>query len=295
MEFAQIETFLAAAELLHFTKVAERRHLSQSAISQQIRKLELDVGVKLFERGYKQITLTPAGAVFRAEIRKFVEIADKAKRRAQLAEAGLIGYVRIGFISTAAGNIVPQLISRFRLLRPEVILDLTHALTTKQIEMLEKEQLDVGFFRMPNPNAHAAKLTTRVIHQEAFKLFIPPGHVLAAKRRVSIKSLQGEKFIVYARKNAPGFHNLIMQALSKAGVTPSTISEATDMYSLLTLVSAGHGLTLAPASVARYKQDYVVVRDVKGLPMSEIAIAYRPDISHPAALAFIDFTLSFMT
>ena len=142
MEFAHLETFLVAAELLHFSKAAQRRHLSQSAISQQIRKLELEVGVKLFERGYKHITLTPAGTVFQAEIRKFVELADKAKRRAKRAETGLIGEVRIGFISTAAGNIVPQLISRFRQLRPEVVLNLTHALTATQREMLEKEQLE---------------------------------------------------------------------------------------------------------------------------------------------------------
>jgi len=293
MEFSQIETFLAAAELLHFSKAAEVTHLSQPALSHQIRRLEADVGVKLFLRGHKHVTLTPAGAVFCAQMRNFVLLAAKAKHRVQLAQAGLIGHLRIGFISTAAAKIVPQLISSFRLLRPEVILDLTHALTAKQIEMLEKEQLDIGFFRMPD--AHSTKLATQVIHREAFKLFIPSGHALAAKPRVSLQSLQGENFIVYSRKNAPGFHSVIMQALSEAGVTPSTISEATDMYSLLTLVSAGNGITLAPASVAPYKQDDVVVRDVEGLPMSEIAIAYRPDISHPAALAFIAFALSSMT
>lgn len=290
MDFAKIETFLVVAKRLNFSQAAEEQHLSQSAVSRQIRQLEAELGVKLFERDYKKNTLTPAGRMFYKEIHKLPEMMAKIKKRAQQAEGGFIGRLRIGFISTAAADIVPQLISRFRQSRPEVVLELLHALTATQIDMLVKKRLDVGFFRIPTPQS--IKLTTPIVHKEPFKLFIPAGHPLAFRDAVPLQSLHGEPFVVYAQKNAPGFHTFIMQKLRQADVVPSVIHEAADMYTLLSLVSAGLGLTLAPVSVARYKHDNVIMRDVQGMPMSEIAIAFRPDLSHPAALAFIKLALS---
>lgn len=290
MELTQIRTFIAVAELLHFGRAAEQLHLSQSAVSQQIRLLEHELGVMLFDRSYKKTALTGAGKVFYKEVQDIPALAANVKQRARLAEDGFIGRIRIGFISTAAADIVPTLLTRFRGERPEITVELKHALTAEQMTLLERKQLDVGFFRVPSISSN--KLTTKIVHREPLKLFLPAGHPLTVYRKLSLNALNDTTFLAYSRQNAPGFHDLIMNSLADAGVVPGMVYEATDMYTLLSMVSAGVGVTIAPASVARYGQPDVVMRDLPGLPPSEIAIAYRSDLTHPGALAFIQLALS---
>ena len=169
-------------------------------------------------------------------------------------------------------------------------VELKHALTNEQISLLERRQIDVGFIRFPCINA--GKLITKVVHREPFKLFLPASHPLAAYQKLALTALNDVTFLAYSRQNASGFHDLIMGALTQAGVEPGVVYEATDMYTLLAMVSAGIGVAIAPASVARYGQPDVVVRDLPGMPPSEIAIVYRADLSHPGALAFINLALA---
>lgn len=292
MEFTQLRSFLAVAELLHFSKAAERVHLSQPALSLQIRSLEEELGVKLFERSRQRTSLTAAGLVYCEEVRKVLSQMELAVARVRQAAQGKLGRLRIGFISTAAANIVPQLIAEFRKTHPDVELELLHALTADQIAMLKRGVIDIGFFRVPTSEDNDIK--TIIIHQEPFKLFLPISHPLAGKRELSLKDLDNEDFLVYARKNAPGFHDFLLQLLKDAGATPTMINEATDMYTLVSLVSAGVGLAVAPASVAHYGMPNVVARDLDGLPSSKIALAFRANLSHPAAAqAFIDLTLDY--
>jgi DNA-binding transcriptional LysR family regulator len=291
MEFSQLRSFLAVADLLHFSKAAERVHLSQPALSLQIRSLEEELGVKLFERSRQKTSLTSAGLVYCEEVREVLAQREKAMTRARQAAQGLIGRLRIGFISTAAAHIVPQLVAEFRKTHPEVELELVHALTAEQIVMLERRTIDIGFFRVPTTEENDLK--TIVIHQEPFKLFLPFSHPLASRRELSLKDLDGVEFLVYARKNAPGFHDFLLELLKDAGATPTVVNEASDMYTLVSLVSAGVGLAIAPASVAHYGMPNVVVRDLDGMPSSKIALAFRASLSHPAAQAFIDLTLDY--
>ena len=290
MELIQIQSFIAVAELLHFGRAAERLHLSQSAVSQQIRLLEHELGVRLFDRSYKKTALTEAGKVFQKEVQDILQLVSMMKEEVKLAEKGFIGTVRIGFISTAAADIVPTLLERFRKERPKVSVELKHALTNEQISLLERRQIDVGFIRFPCINA--GKLITKVVHREPFKLFLPASHPLAAYQKLALTALNDVTFLAYSRQNASGFHDLIMGALTQAGVEPGVVYEATDMYTLLAMVSAGIGVAIAPASVARYGQPDVVVRDLPGMPLSEIAIVYRADLSHPGALAFVNLALA---
>src|ERR1700731_1469064 len=137
MELRQIRSFLSIAETLHFGRTAELIHLSQPALSLQIRALEEELGVRLFERNRRKTTLTAAGLAFRDEAVAALSQLEQAIRRARLAANGKLGLLRIGFVSTAASEIVPNIIRQFRELNPEVEISLRPITTGDQVQMLE--------------------------------------------------------------------------------------------------------------------------------------------------------------
>jgi DNA-binding transcriptional LysR family regulator len=289
MELHQIHCFLAVARTLNFSRASEAVHLSQPALSLQIRGLEEDLGVRLFDRNHARTVLTPAGGVFLEEARLILAQAEKAVTDARMAAAGLSGRLRLGFISTAAAHLIPALVSRFRETHPHVELELRHALTTEQTEMLKARTLDIGFFRVPV--SEQGGIRTIPVFREPFKVFLPASHPLAHRRNLRLGDLDGTHFIVYARKHAPGFHDLILDLLKASGAVPAAIHEANDMYTLVSLVSAGVGVAIAPASVEHYRLPEVVVRDIGQLPPSEVALGFREGLENPVAWAFINLTL----
>src|ERR1700724_3227886 len=149
VELRQIRSFLSIAETLHFGRTAQIIHLSQPALSLQIRALEEDVGVRLFERHRRKTTLTAACIVFRDEGTWAVSQLGEAIRRSNLAANGKRGLLRIGFISTAGSEIVPDIFRQFRELNPEVEFSLRNILTAEQVQMRETGSLDIGFLRLP--------------------------------------------------------------------------------------------------------------------------------------------------
>ena len=149
MELRQIRSFLSVAETLHFGRTAEMIHLSQPALSLQIRALEDEIGVRLFERNRRKTALTPAGVAFREDATGALFRLDQAVHKAKLAANGKLGILRIGFISTAGHQLVPNIIRLFRELNAEVEFSLRNVLTTDQIQMLEAGSLDIGFLRLP--------------------------------------------------------------------------------------------------------------------------------------------------
>src|SRR6266550_2721764 len=164
MELRQIRSFLCIAETLHFGRTAELIHLSQPALSLQIRALEEEVGVRLFERNRRKTTLTAAGFAFRDDAAAAVSQLDQAIRRARLAGEGKLGLLRIGFISTAGTEIVPNMFGQFRELNHEVEFSLRAIPTADQVKMLEGGSLDIGFLRLPIGGHSALDVVT--VHRE---------------------------------------------------------------------------------------------------------------------------------
>src|ERR1700757_3290250 len=137
MELRQIRSFLSIAETLHFGRTAELIHLSQPALSLQIRALEEEVGVRLFERNRRKTNLTAAGVAFRDDAATALSQLEQAVRNARLAAKGKLGLLRIGFISTAGNEMVTDIVRQFRELNPEVEFYLRNVLTAEQVRMLE--------------------------------------------------------------------------------------------------------------------------------------------------------------
>jgi DNA-binding transcriptional LysR family regulator len=272
MELRQIRSFLSVAETLHFGRTAELIHLSQPALSLQIRALEEEVGVRLLERNRRKTTLTAAGLTFRDDAAGVLSQLDQAIRRARLAADGKLGLLRIGFISTAGNEIVPNLVRRFRESSPEVVFSLLNILTTDQIKMLSAGSLDIGFLRLPI--GEHPELEVVEVHREPFVVVTPLSHKLATRKRVALHELSGQDFVMYERRYAPGFHDLIFGMLRDAGVIPNVCQTAGQMPTLISLVDSGMGISILPASAVKHSGASVAACEIAGkIAMSEIAIA----------------------
>jgi len=272
MELRHIRSFLSIAETLHFGRTAELIHISQPALSLQIRALEEDVGVRLFERNRRNTTLTAAGAAFRDDAATALSQLEQAIRRARLAASGKLGLLRIGFVSTAGTEIVPNIVRQFRKSNPEVEFSLRNILTAEQVQMLESGSLDVGFLRLPIGGHSALDVVT--VHRERFVLVVPSSHKLAERKRVRLREVAGEAFVMYERTYAPGFHDLIYGIFRDARIAPNVSQTAVEIPMLISLVASGMGISILPASTVKHSVASVVACGILDrIPKVEIGIA----------------------
>jgi len=291
MELRQIRSFLSIAETLHFGRTAELIHLSQPALSLQIRALEEEVGVRLFERNRRKTTLTAAGAAFRDEAAAALAQLEQAIRQARLAASGKLGILRIGFISTAGSVFVADIVRQFRELYPEVEVSLRNILTAEQVQMLETGSLDIGFLRLPIGGHSTLDVVT--VHREPFVLVVPSSHKLAKRKRVRLREVADEDFVMYERTWAPGFHDLMFGILRDAGIVPNVTQTAGEVPTLISLVASGMGITIMPASAVKHSVASVVACQlVDRIPMSEIGIAVRKGARPPVVDNFKSFALT---
>jgi DNA-binding transcriptional LysR family regulator len=288
MEFRHIRSFLSVAETLHFGRSARLLNLSQPALSLQVKALEDELGIQLLSRNRQGTALTAAGQAFREDAAIAMEKLEFAKRKAQWASAGKLGHIRIGFISTAGFEIVPNLMRRFRKSYPDVEFSIRNILTGTQLEMIDDGLLDVGFLRLPIENRKEIEVTT--VHREPFVAILPSWHSLSAKKEIRLRELKGNPFVMYTREYAPGFHDLLTGILSDAGVVPKVVQTAGEMPTLISLVDAGVGVSIVPASVAKRVVSKVVVCSIADrLPESEIGLAFARQNTAPLIRRFCDF------
>src|ERR1700733_10109440 len=274
MELRQLRSFLSIAETLHFGRTAELIHLSQPALSLQIKALEEEVGVRLFERNRRKTTLTAAGLAFRDDAAAALSQLEQAIRGARRAASGKLGLLRIGFVSTAGSEIVPNIVRQFKESNPEVEFSLRNILTAQQVQMLETGSLDIGFLRLPLGEQSALDVVT--VHREPFVLVVPSSHKLAKRKRVRLREVAGQDFVMYERTYATGFHDLIFGMLRDAGIIPKVCQTAGEMPMLISLVDSGVGVAILPASAVKRSVASVVACEIADkIPMSEIGIAVQ--------------------
>ena len=273
MELRHLKSFVAVAERLSFVRASEQLHLSQPALSGQIQALETELGVKLLFRNRRTVRLTDVGTQFLEDARAILDRAAQAAENVQRAARGEIGILRIGFVSSAAIELVPDVVVAFRKKHPDVYLDLRNIRTTDQIEGLLNQSIDIGFVRMPLEHE---QLAMTVIHREPFVVILPEGHRLAKLKQFRLAMLHGERFVLYGRRWAPEFFDKILQMCNAVGFSPDIVQETGEMYTAVALVGAGAGVAILPRSVVLAHSGKVVVRSLPlSAGVSEIAIAVR--------------------
>ena len=287
MELRQLRYFVAVAEELHFRRAAERLHISQPPLSQQIRALEDELGFALLIRTRRRVELTPAGEAFLRDARALLGELDGAVATARRIDAGQTGRLRIGFVGSALLSIVPGTVERFRASRPGVAIELRERSTVDQLRAVSAGVIDVGLVRPPIDDESG--LRAEIVLRERTVAALPTAHPLAALARVPLRRLAVEPLVLFPREQAPGFHDLLIEALAAAGspAGPRVIQYAPEMLTIIGLVATGLGVSLVPASVSRLALDGVAYRPVVGAPRSELVAITRADDDSALVRAFV--------
>ncbi len=285
MELRQLRYFIAVAEELHFRRAAARLHISQPPLSQQIARLEQELGSRLLTRTRRRVELTPAGEAFLRDARAMLEELDVAVATVRRIETGQAGLLRVNFVGSALLSIVPGIIQRFRRGRPEVEIELRERSTLEQLRALNSGIIDVGLVRPPIEADDA--LATEVVMRERTVAAIPSGHPLAKRARIPLKLLAAEPLVLFPREQAPGFHDLLTGRLAATGSSPRVVQYAPEMTTIIGLVAAGIGLSPVPASVAGLGLEGVTYRPLSGAPDTELLAVTRAGDDSPLVAAFI--------
>ncbi|HEY1597895.1 MAG TPA: LysR substrate-binding domain-containing protein [Thermoleophilaceae bacterium] len=201
MELRQLASFVAVAEELHFRRAAERLHLAQPSVSQQIRTLEAELGVQLFTRNRRGASLTAAGAALLPEAKALLARADQAAALARATGSGERGRLRISLTRSLTGGIAGSIVDGYRARYPEVELDLRLGTTMLHVEQLLAGDIDVGFVRPP---LEIDGLEELVLGREPLVVVLPKGHELTKSNRVRKGDLQGEPLVWWPEHHGPG-------------------------------------------------------------------------------------------
>lgn len=285
MELRHLHYFIAVAEELHFSRAAERLHISQPPLSQQIQSLEAELGVKLFERTKRQVHLTEAGKVFLERACLVLAHLEQAIAVTQRIGRGEIGQLAIGFVDSAMYTVLPEILRIFREQFPAVELRLHELTTTQQIQALYDKQIDVGIVRsaISEPG-----LSVEYLLDESLVLALPENHPFSAQTQVSLSSLADEFFILFPAKLGPLFYEQIVQSCQHAGFHPKVAQEAVQMQTIVGLVAAGLGIAIVPASMQNFHRSGVIYRPLQEqIPNTGLYLTWRQHDSSPVMSTFL--------
>jgi DNA-binding transcriptional LysR family regulator len=288
MELRHLRYALAIAQENHFTRAAQVLGIAQPPLSQQIKILEQELGVRLFHRLTRGVELTEAGRAFMPFAQAAVQAAEQAAQAAQRAARGESGGLSIGFTSSASFNpLVPGIIGRFRESFPGLAISLVEQTTARLLEGLADGSLDIAFLRPALGETDG--LVTRRLPDEDLWVALPAKHRLAGQASLDLLDLAGEPFILYPRENGRLLYDSIIAACRNAGFSPRIAQEAPQMASTVNLVAAGVGVTLVPESMCQLHAQGVTYARIAGDgPKAQLVVAHRREgLVPPAVRNFI--------
>ena len=260
MEIKHLRSFVTLAEELHFGRAAQRLSIVQPALSMQIKMLEEELGVRLFERNRHSVALTEVGTIFLPEARATLHQSAHAADVARAGGRGEIGRVRLGFVSSVLPELLPTLVRALHARLPRIELELKDMPGPDQAAALKNGQLDFGLMRLP---AAIPGIHTREVLQENFIVALPGDHPLVACTSLHPTDLAQLPVFILARRYAPGFYDELMQTLTRQGAQLQIATELGEFTTMLALVSAGLGVGLLPANAGRALPANVISRPLQ--------------------------------
>jgi DNA-binding transcriptional LysR family regulator len=284
MELRHLRYFVAVAEELHFGRAAARLHIAQPALSQQIQKLERELGVMLLFRTKRQVALTDAGAVFLAEARRTLDSALRAMALCRRAAAGKMGSLRVGYVDWAVYLRLPQIIRAFREGHPSVDLGIEEMHVQVQREALARGDLDLGFFAVAGDDS---EFESELLAAEPLLVGLAESHPLASRKSVPLDALASEPWVLMQRSLKTQLVELVLATCAGAGFVPKVVQEAGQVNTVAALVSAGLGVTLLPRTVAMRPREHFVARPLSGeAPIHRLHAVWKGKLS-PTADRFL--------
>jgi DNA-binding transcriptional LysR family regulator len=287
MELRHLRYFVAVAEELHFRRAAERLHVAQPAVSEQIRKLETELGVQLFNRTQRSVTLTPSGQAMLAEARRVLRQAEVAQSAARNAADEAKSRLRIGYLSDSIPSNVSRAMRMLTASAPRVQVSLETGPALGLIEAVRSDQLDAAVVGLPAPTRG---LRATPAGHEGIVAALPVTHPLATGAPVPIERLAPERLVMLPREANPAFHNAIVSMCRDVGLSPALIELAEPRVDqALMSVATGAGMALLPESAAGYFAAPGVRLTLvqTPAPVLSTAVVTRPDADDLATAAFL--------
>ncbi|HVT67089.1 MAG TPA: LysR substrate-binding domain-containing protein [Trebonia sp.] len=283
---AQLSSFVAVAEELHFGRAAVRLHMTQPPLSRQIALLEHEVGVALLDRTSRSVRLTPAGRLFLTEARRILRLAEQTSLAVRRIPTGDGGTLVMGFTAVSVHGYVQSVLKRVGEQLPHLDLVLRELVTADQLEGIGAGDIDLGFVRPPVTRAGIA---SRVVHSERLFLAAPDGDPLAADTLPDIAALDGRPLVMYSPVESRYFYELMMGLVAQARIRPRYAQYVSQVHTMLALVQAGTGLAVVPESARAMHPDGVVFAELAPgqSPAVELAAAWRETSDNPALRAVL--------
>lgn len=246
IEYRHLRYFLAVAKDLHFRKAAERLYISQPGLSRQIKQMEDDLGVLLFERHNRKVELTEAGLYLKTELTRNLKELEDILRHAKLLNTGISGNLRFGYIGSAMHQLIPNLLLKFKNEYPNVTFTLREMDNQRQIKNLLLKNIDVGFVRLERV---PKTLTIVPVLKEPFCLVLPKDHPLHTKVFKSLNQLKNESFILFDPTYNPYYYEKVMHLFDDSGFSPIISHNTIHANSIYRLVENGFGISIVPRSL----------------------------------------------
>lgn len=283
MNLRRLELFVAVAEELHFNRAAQRLHMAQPPLSQQIRKLEDECKTQLFVRNSRNVQLTADGELLLKHARKVLAQYGAMTAALRQAHDGEIGRLRLGFVSSAAISALPPVVRELRSQWPGIDLELREETTDAQIALIAAGALDVGIAREVRA---VPGLSTTLLQKERLVAAVAADHRLASRTSIGLDELKGEKFIAFPRDRISRLFDHIAALLHAADVDFDLAQQAVQFPTILGLVAAHLGVAVVPASLRVFAipgLTYLTINDTKAI--SRISLIYNSDMTDSPLVA----------
>jgi DNA-binding transcriptional LysR family regulator len=290
MELRHLRYFTAVAEEMHFGRAAARLNIAAPTLSHQIGALESMLGAKLFARRTKSaVALTETGKRFLVEAHATLKQASQAELIGRRAARGDIGSLAVGYIfSAGCSGLISSTVLGFRKDHPGIAIQLRRLLTFEQFRALVDNSIDVGFTAAPQ--SYPSGLAGFIIDRQPYYLAIPEAHPIAARKHITPDMVADEDFVAVSLEMEVGFGGGNIAAISPLGKSLRIVERVPDIFSVLTLVAAGVGISVLSQPLTNAKIPGIVFRKVSGITRTaDLAVVYRRNESAPATKAFLDF------
>jgi DNA-binding transcriptional LysR family regulator len=291
IDLKQLKYFLAVAEEKSFSRAAERLHISQPPLSQQIMKLEAELGVRLFARTTRTFELTVAGKALMGEAQDMLAKMRMTIDTIRQIDRGEVGRLRVGIVGSAMWGPIPKMLEEFQTKYPQVTWTLHESGPTVQYEALRAKQIDVGFWREPKLDEDELRhdnLRQELCFRENVCVAINEHHPLAARPYIELMDIADEPMLTLALDKS-AFPRYLLQCCVNAGFEPKVFQEASEPQTLLAMVGAGLGVTLIPETTSRIGWPGVAFLPIKTNPPSaNLYITYTTLDDAPVVRAFLN-------
>lgn len=286
MELRHLRYFITVAEELNFSKAALKLYTAQPSLSQQIKDLEEDVGVKLLHRTKRKVELTEEGAVFLEQARLTLAQADKAIAMARQVSQAKQQMLRIGFVPVAEMKIFPYILPNLRVQNPDLKIELLSLNNNEQMRLLKKGELDLTFTRH---NFHSDEIGSQFVIREPLIFILPKDHPLAKYDRIPVKALNSIDFIIPSAEQSLILHNAILDFAKANGIEFNIVQKADNILFNINSIGIGLGCTILPGYIAPLTMNNTVIRplDVE-LPYLDLYVSYRKDGNSVAVKKFLE-------